>query len=55
MNQNTLRTIVTVAVMVVVFAIAMSILKALIKILLPLSIIIVAAYVVYKLINRPKY
>lgn len=55
MNQNTLRTIVTVAVMVIVFALAMSILKALVKVLLPLSIIVVAAYIVYKLVNRSKY
>jgi uncharacterized membrane protein len=55
MNENSIRTITTVAVLVIVFAALMSILKWLIGFLLPLAIIIIAAYLVYKLFKRNSY
>lgn len=55
MNQNTLKTILTVAALIFVFGIAMSILKWLIGLLLPISIVVIAAYIIYKFAKRSKF
>lgn len=55
MNENSIRTITTVAVLVIAFAALMTILRWLIGFLLPLAVIIVAAYIVYKLFKRNSY
>jgi len=55
MNENSIRTITTVAVLVIAFAALMTILKWLVAFLLPLAVIIIAAYIVYKLFKRNTY
>lgn len=51
MNNNTLKTILTVIVLILLFGVAMSILRWLIGILLPISIVVVAAYIIYKVVT----
>lgn len=51
MNNNNLKTILTVIILILLFAVAMSILKWLVRILLPLAIIIIAIYLVYRFIS----
>ncbi len=51
MNNNTIRTIFTAAIIVFIFAIAIKILSSAIRFLLPIAIIIIAGYIIYSLIT----
>ena len=55
MSNNTIKTILTVIVLILLFGVAMSILRWLINILLPLSIIVIAAYIVYRMVTGRRY
>lgn len=54
MRDDTLRTILTVIILVILFAITISILKFLIRVLLPIAIIIVAGYIVFKVFTASR-
>lgn len=51
MNNNIVKTIITVAVLVVLFAAAISLLKFAIRVLLPIAIIVIAAYIIYMIVS----
>ncbi len=52
MGRDTLKTIITVAVLIIAFMIAISVLSWAVRVLLPIAIIVVAGYIVYKLFAR---
>jgi hypothetical protein len=54
MNNNNLKTILTVIVIILLFAVAMSILKWLVRVLLPLALVVIAAYIVYRFVSGRK-
>ena len=53
-NNNIIRTIITVGILILLFIIAVSILRFAIKTLLPIAIIIIAAYIVYMVVTGKK-
>lgn len=55
MKNNVLKTIITAGILLVLFIIAVKILKFAIGVLLPLAIIIVAAYIIYSLVSKKRY
>ena len=50
-NNNIIRTIITVGILILLFIIAVSILQFAIRTLLPIAIIIIAAYIVYMVVT----
>jgi len=53
-NNNIIRTIITVGILILLFIIAVSILRFAIRTLLPIAIIIIAAYIVYMVVTGKK-
>ncbi|MCX7709004.1 MAG: hypothetical protein N2484_04070 [Clostridia bacterium] len=55
MNNHTLKTIMSVGILIIAFFIALSVLKWAVRILLPIAIIIIAAYIVYRVFSGRRY
>jgi len=49
MGRDTVKTIITIGILIILFFIALSILKWAVRVLLPIAIIVVAAYIIYKI------
>ncbi len=52
MNNNTIKIIITAFVLIVIIGIALSILKWLLRILLPLAVVAIAVYFIYNLVTK---
>lgn len=52
--NNIIKTVLTVAAVIILFIVALKILKFALAVLLPLAVIIIAAYIVYKLFSRKR-
>lgn len=52
MNSHALRTIITLGIMIFVFVIAISVLSWAVRVLVPLALVIIAAYIVYRVVTR---
>ncbi|MDP4092709.1 MAG: hypothetical protein Q8920_05040 [Bacillota bacterium] len=52
MNKTGVKVIVAISAFIVVFVIAMNILKAIFHIIVPIAFVIVAAYIIYLAISR---
>ena len=55
MNNNALKFIITIFAMIVLFGVAISLLSFAIRTLLPIAIIVIAAYIVYNTFIKKKY
>ncbi|MEG6611816.1 hypothetical protein V6C42_02995 [Pseudoclostridium thermosuccinogenes] len=53
-NNNIIKSVITVGILILLFIVAVSLLKFAIRTLLPIAIIIIAAYIVYMVITGKK-
>lgn len=54
MREDKIKTIAAVGLMVVVVLIALSLLKWMVRLLLPFAIVIIAGYIVYKVVSNKR-
>jgi Flp pilus assembly protein TadB len=55
MNNNNLKLIITIGITVILFILAIKILTTILKVLVPLAIVVIAGYIVYRLISKRRY
>ena len=54
MNRNTLKIIISAAVLIFLFLVALSIIKIAVRVLLPIAILVIAGYIIYMLVTKKR-